>query len=96
MSYYETTCDACKFNERNWDEEPCNSCTFGGDSNYFTPAAAQKTCILKTLTECSNQGTYCSECRKKIFKYDFSNTMKWRDFKFCPYCGAKIVGNEIL
>ena len=40
------------------------------------------------LDECANEGVYCSECNKKVFRADFSNTMqKWKNYKFCPHCG---------
>lgn len=43
------------------------------------------------LDECANEGIYCSVCHKKVLKIDYSNTMKkWKDFKFCPNCGAKM------
>lgn len=41
------------------------------------------------LTECANEGVYCSHCRKKVYKRDYSNTMKVRS-KFCPNCGFKM------
>ena len=41
------------------------------------------------LDECSNEGIYCSRCRKKVFHIDYSNTMKkWKSFKYCPNCGS--------
>ena len=40
------------------------------------------------LDECSNEGWYCDQCHKKMFKVDFSNTM--RKYKFYPNCGAKM------
>lgn len=43
-----------------------------------------------TLDECANEGVYCSECHKKVFKLDYSNTMKIRS-KFCPNCGRRMV-----
>lgn len=43
------------------------------------------------LDECANAGVYCSKCGKKIFKRDFSDTMKWKDFNFCPKCGSRNV-----
>ena len=46
------------------------------------------------LDECANEGIYCDVCHKKVFKYDFSNTMKWRDFKYCPHCGTPMEGEE--
>jgi len=48
----------------------------------------------KILDECANEGVYCSECHKKIFKLEFSNTMKWRNFKYCPNCGADMRGDS--
>jgi len=45
------------------------------------------------LDECANEGVYCSRCSKKVFRLDFSNTMqKWKNFKFCPNCGADMRG----
>ena len=46
------------------------------------------------LDECANEGVYCSECHKKVFKLEFSHTMKWRNFKYCPNCGAKMEVEE--
>ena len=43
------------------------------------------------LDECANEGVYCSECHKKVFKLEFSPTMKWQNFEYCPNCGAKMV-----
>ena len=43
------------------------------------------------LDECANEGWYCDQCHKKVFKADFSNTM--RKYKFCPNCGAKMEVN---
>jgi hypothetical protein len=55
------------------------------------PSVQQKTGMWIALDECANEGIYCSICRKKVFKYDFSNTMKkWKSFKYCPNCGAKM------
>lgn len=48
----------------------------------------------KILDECANEGVYCSECHKKIFKLEFSPTMKWRNFKYCPNCGADMRGDS--
>lgn len=41
------------------------------------------------LDECSNEGVYCSNCQKKVYKFSYSNTMK-RKSNFCPNCGAKM------
>lgn len=47
--------------------------------------------VWRELDECTNAGVYCSKCGKKIFKKDFSDTMKWKDFNFCPKCGSRNV-----
>lgn len=47
----------------------------------------------KILDECANEGVYCSKCHKTVFKLDFSHTMKWRNFKYCPNCGADMRGD---
>lgn len=44
------------------------------------------------LDECANSGYYCSECRKKVGKEGWSNTVK--KIKYCPNCGAKMVEVE--
>lgn len=44
------------------------------------------------LDECANEGWYCDQCHKKVFKIDFSNTMK--KYKFCPNCGAEMEVNK--
>lgn len=46
------------------------------------------------LDECANEGICCSECHKKVFKIDYSNIMKWKNFKFCPNCGADMRGEQ--
>lgn len=39
------------------------------------------------LEECANEGVYCSICHKKVYRLDYSNTMKLKS-NFCPHCGA--------
>ena len=43
------------------------------------------------LTSCANEGIYCSVCQKKVYRIDYSRTMKTRS-KFCPNCGAEMSG----
>ncbi len=40
------------------------------------------------LEDCVNEGVYCSECHKKVYKADYAN-QKLKS-KFCPNCGAKM------
>lgn len=38
------------------------------------------------LDDCSNEGVYCSVCRKKVYKTDYAN-QKIKS-KYCPNCGS--------
>lgn len=38
------------------------------------------------LDECSNDGVYCSECHKKVYRVEYAN-QKIKS-KYCPNCGA--------
>lgn len=31
-------CDTCRYNNLEWDEEPCDSCTAGGESCHWKPS----------------------------------------------------------
>lgn len=41
------------------------------------------------LTDCANEGTYCSRCRAKIFN-DTNKQHKKKLSTYCPNCGAKM------
>lgn len=45
------------------------------------------------LKNCLNAGVYCSECKIKAFDH---YPMKKRLSCFCPHCGAKMEGEEVL
>ena len=32
-------CETCKYNNRTWDIEPCDSCTMGGENNHYEAEA---------------------------------------------------------
>lgn len=38
--------------------------------------------------DCSNEGVYCSECNKKVFKLYYANQAL--QSKYCPNCGARM------
>ena len=46
------------------------------------------------LTECANEGVYCSLCKKKVWKSDYAQCSKKSRNKlepnYCPNCGAKM------
>ena len=47
-----------------------------------------------SLTECANEGVYCSICKKKVWKSDYARCSKKSRNKlrsnYCPNCGAKM------
>lgn len=49
-----------------------------------------------SLTECANEGVYCSICKKKVWKSDYALCSKSSRNKlrsnYCPNCGAKMDG----
>ena len=51
-----------------------------------------------SLTECVNEGVYCSICKKKVWKSDYAlcshkSRNKLRS-DYCPNCGAKMDGGD--
>ncbi len=47
-----------------------------------------------SLTECANEGVYCSICKKKVWKSDYALCSKKSRNKprsdYCPNCGSKM------
>lgn len=47
-----------------------------------------------SLTECANEGVYCSICKKKVWKSEYAWCSKRRRNKlqsnYCPSCGARM------
>ena len=46
----------------------------------------------KLIDECVNEGVYCSNCHKKIYRAEYAN-QKVKS-KYCPNCGARMDGEE--
>ena len=46
-----------------------------------------------TLTDCSNEGVYCSVCHKKVYKNDYALCNRKNKLRsdYCPHCGAKMM-----
>lgn len=51
-----------------------------------------------TLTECANEGAYCSVCHKKVYRVDYARCVKKNKVRsnYCPNCGAKMKDGEWL
>ena len=49
-----------------------------------------------TLTDCSNEGVYCSVCNKKIYKEDYARCKRKNKLRsdYCPHCGARMDGGD--
>ena len=51
-----------------------------------------------SLTECANEGVYCSICKKKVWKSDYAlcshkSRNKLRS-DYCPNCGCRMDGGD--
>ena len=44
------------------------------------------------IDECINEGVYCSNCRKKIYRSEYANQRVKSNY--CPNCGAKMDGDN--
>lgn len=44
------------------------------------------------LDECSNEGVYCSNCRKKVYRVEYANQKVKSNY--CPNCGADMRGDR--
>ena len=46
-----------------------------------------------SLTDCANEGVYCSVCHKKVYKEDYAwcNRKNKLRSNYCPHCGAKMI-----
>lgn len=46
------------------------------------------------LTECANEGVYCSVCHKKVYRADYAWCAKRNKVRsnYCPNCGADMRG----
>lgn len=49
-----------------------------------------------SLTECANEGVYCSVCHKKVYKADYAWSNKRIKMRsaYCPNCGARMDGDN--
>ena len=45
------------------------------------------------IDECANEGVYCSNCHKKVYRAKYANQKVKSNY--CPNCGAKMDGNEV-
>lgn len=45
------------------------------------------------IDECVNEGVYCSNCHKKVYRVEYANQKVKSNY--CPNCGAKMDGNEV-
>lgn len=92
----EYLCDClCDYSKKQ-REFMCDACKLGAVIDAVEKMSSvdpeRKTGKWHLLDECANEGWYCDQCHKKVFRADFSNTMK--KYKFCPNCGAKMEVEE--
>lgn len=83
-------CALCQYNDLEWDEEPCDSCTMGGENNHFKPKEQPERKTGKWLDDEDDPESvrtdgycaYCSVC-KEMSEYLTS---------YCGSCGADMRG----
>lgn len=46
-----------------------------------------------SLTDCSNEGVYCSVCHKKVYRHDYALCSRKNKLRsaYCPHCGARMM-----
>ena len=45
------------------------------------------------IDECANEGVYCSNCHKKVYRAEYANQKVKSNY--CPNCGAKMDDNKV-
>lgn len=78
-------CDTCLYNDRTWDEEPCDSCTFGGETNHYIPTDhVSRQLVLDAITK------YCTKYDLRDLLADIEGLppeeSEHDEIIFCPAC----------
>ena len=85
-------CALCQYNDLEWDEEPCESCTMGGENNHFKPKEQPDRKKGEWIPEFDGKftgGAYwfsCSKCKRIVPE------VRNGGWNFCPNCGADMRG----
>ena len=61
------------------------------DNFPTTDVAPVRHAKWELIDECINEGVYCSNCRKKIYRSEYANQKVKSNY--CPNCGAKMDGD---
>lgn len=89
-------CKTCRYNGKEWDEEPCDSCTMGGENNHYKPEQRWIP-VTERLPEkrretywvCTDTEAQC-ECRWTDNKFGLgSSEWGWSIFDYPQY--SKVV-----
>ena len=88
--------------ERNMVMANCENCIKSDVCKYYEPkstVACERYSMpvrhakWELIDECVNEGVYCSNCHKKIYRAEYANQKVKSNY--CPNCGAKMDGNEV-
>lgn len=79
---HKSLCNTCRYINLEWYEEPCDSCTMGGESNHYKPSAQRTGEWIHDGSDWTNRWI-CSKCGYKHFL---------EKTNYCPNCGADMRG----
>lgn len=87
----EPLCNTCRYRNLEWDEEPCDSCTMGGESNYYKPSAQPDMSeysdrLWKAAYE---RGKREAQPERKKGKWSEAERQKSQIF-YCSVCGGRV------
>lgn len=89
-------CDATQINGciHSCNHPPCAMVRGIVDALIANGVTVQERGNWVTLTDCSNEGVYCSVCHKKVYRHDYALCSRKNKLRsaYCPNCGARMDG----
>lgn len=79
------SCETCRYSHLMWSEEPCDSCTCGGESNHWKPKEPERK--KGEWIKMPYHVTECSECG-----FSLEDWIQGAFYNFCPNCGCPMKG----
>ena len=85
----EHSCENCEYKPKGKNNKMllCLSCQYA-KRLIAADVAPVRHAKWELIDECINEGVYCSNCHKKIYRAEYANQKVKSNF--CPNCGAKM------